>query len=53
MKLCDLVIALLLAVIIVMAIIYQLGGHEDLARKDCVKTSYTDQQLADCVRNIK
>lgn len=53
MKLCDIVIALLLAVIIVLAITYQLGDNADLARKNCVKISLTDQQLAECVRNIK
>jgi hypothetical protein len=53
MKLCDLVIAVLLAIIVVLAVIYQFGDHADLARKNCVKTTANDEQLAVCIRNIR
>ncbi len=53
MKLCDIVIAVLLAIIIVLAIMYQFDNNTDLARKDCVRTSTNDEQLAVCIRNIR
>ena len=52
MKLCDLVIAILLGFIIVLAIMYQLDTP-NLERKNCVQTSMTDQQLAECIKDIK
>ncbi len=53
MKLCDIVIALLIAIIFVVGILYQYGDNLDLEVKNCVKTSMTDEQLAVCIRNIR
>jgi hypothetical protein len=53
MKLCDIVIAILIAIIFVIGILYQYGDNLDLEVKNCVKTAVTDQQLAECVRNLK
>ena len=54
MKLSDIFIAILLAIIFVMAIQYQLGSHEDLEIKNCVSKGLTDTELANCIqKNIK
>jgi hypothetical protein len=53
MKMCDLVIVLLIAVIFVAGILYQYGDNPDLEIKNCVQTAVTDQQLAECARKIK
>lgn len=53
MRLCDIVIAILLGIVIVLAILYQFGSNDDLVVKNCIKTSVNDQQLAECVRNVK
>jgi hypothetical protein len=53
MKLCDLVIALLIAVILVAGILYQHGDNTKLEVKNCVRTAVTDQQLAECIKDIK
>ena len=53
MKLSDIFIAILLAIIFVMAIQYQLGGHEDLEIKNCVGKGLSDAELANCIQTIK
>lgn len=53
MKMCDLVIAILIGVILVFGITYQYGDNVKLEVKNCVRTAVTDQQLAECVRDIK
>jgi hypothetical protein len=53
MKLCDVVIAVLIAIIFVLAIQYQLGGYEDLELKNCVRKGLTDSELVTCIQNIK
>jgi hypothetical protein len=53
MKSSDLVIAILIAVIFVIGILYQYGDNTGLDVKNCVKTTVTDQQLAECIRTIK
>lgn len=53
MKLCDIVIAVLLGIIVVMAIIYQFDNTQTMAMKNCVRTTLTEQQLAECLRNVK
>ncbi len=53
MKISDVFIIVLLAIIFVMAIQYQLGSHEDLEIKSCVRKGLTDTELANCIQNIK
>ncbi len=53
MKMCDIVIAILIAIIFIAGILYQYGDNLDLEIKNCVKIAVTDQELAECVRKIK
>lgn len=53
MKLCDFVIAIFVAILFVIGILYQYNDSFELEVKKCTKTAVTDQQLADCVRKLK
>lgn len=53
MKMCDIVIAMLIAIMFVVGILYQYGDNLDLEIKNCVKIAVTDQELAECARKIK
>lgn len=51
MKLSDIVIAILLAIIIAMAVYYQ--THDPLAdatARNCITKSHSDRELAECIR---
>lgn len=53
MKLCDIVIALFVAILFVIGILYQYSDNFELEVRNCTRTAVTDQQLADCVRKLK
>jgi hypothetical protein len=51
MKLRDIVIAILLAIILAMAVYYQ--THDPLAdatARNCITKSHSDRELAECIR---
>jgi hypothetical protein len=51
MKLSDIVIAILLAIILAMAVYYQ--THDPLAdasARNCITKSHSDRELAECIR---
>jgi len=53
MKLCDIVIALFIAILFVIGILYQYSDNFEFEVKNCTRTAVTDQQLADCIRKLK
>lgn len=53
MKLCDIVIALSVALLFVIGILYQYHDNFELEARNCTKTAVTDQQLAECIRKLQ